>query len=423
MADLNPFKDQDIENKSLPQDDESRYGSDIFNDIKQMQVGNGSQVFRADQSGIWLGAATFADAPFSVDMQGNVTATSITITGYIPTGGAAADVNSLSGGLDGISNGSTYFKTTANQVTGAGRAFNGLDSASTIIKGFLASSLSALSLPTTGVRIDQNGIYGRASGTTTFWIDASTGNATFAGTLLAASGTFGTVTAGTLSGLSISGSTITGGTVQTASSGLRTVLDGSTGRIAFMSGATVYSSIYPVVYPQGNGISMETTTADAFMYVSEGTHNQAGIGTADAGIDAYDTLLTVYGSSLTPEINNVMNLGSSSFKWADFYLQGSFNYRGINYPIIYFGYVSGTSVSSSNSGFTATNPSTGKYTITHNLGTTAYTVTATTLRGSGAGAYVCKIEQLNSNDFRVTVFDDTGTVQNGDFMFNLCKVS
>jgi len=43
--------------------------------VNSLEIGKGSKVFRSDQSGIWLGAEVFADAPFSVDMEGNVTAT------------------------------------------------------------------------------------------------------------------------------------------------------------------------------------------------------------------------------------------------------------------------------------------------------------------------------------------------------------
>lgn len=413
MPEINPFKEQDILSQPIPDGTESRFGSDVFKDVKSLQVGVGSKVLRADKSGLWLGAATFADAPFSVDMDGNVTATSITLTGYIPTGGAASDVNGA-GGLDAISNGSTYFRTTANQVTGATRAFGGLDSASGIIKGFLASALSAVSLPTTGVRIDQNGIYGRASGVTTFWIDATTGSANFAGTLLAASGTFGTITAGTLSGQSISGSTITGGTVQTNSSGLRTVLDGSTDSIKFMNSSTTYSQIYPYVFPQGNGIYIETGSSkgsgDAFCYVYEGSHAGAGIGTNLASIDFYDNEVEINSSTTT--------INSSTTT-----LLGKLVLNSITQPYIYFGYCSGTVVSSTNTSFTLSNPSTGKYTLTHNFTTTAYIVVATALRASGAGAYQVKIEARNSNSVQFTVFDDVGTVQNGDFMFTLCKVA
>lgn len=54
-----------------------------------------------------------------------------------------------------------------------------------------------------GVVVYRNGIVGANSGVTTFSIDANTGNATFAGTLSGASGTFGTITAGTLDGTNV----------------------------------------------------------------------------------------------------------------------------------------------------------------------------------------------------------------------------
>jgi len=75
--------------------------SDIFVDVKErsiepltaegtqyanfasMAIGEGSQSFRSDQQGMWLGAEKFADAPFSVSMAGAVTMTSATITGYV----------------------------------------------------------------------------------------------------------------------------------------------------------------------------------------------------------------------------------------------------------------------------------------------------------------------------------------------------
>lgn len=49
-----------------------RFGSDVFRMIKELQVGYGTKVLRVDQTGMWLGAETFAEAPFSVDMLGNV---------------------------------------------------------------------------------------------------------------------------------------------------------------------------------------------------------------------------------------------------------------------------------------------------------------------------------------------------------------
>jgi len=80
MNEIDYFKDQNINIKE-PQSENTRFGSDVLRGVKELQVGAGNTVFRADQSGIWLGNAYFADAPFKVDMDGNVTASSLGITG------------------------------------------------------------------------------------------------------------------------------------------------------------------------------------------------------------------------------------------------------------------------------------------------------------------------------------------------------
>jgi hypothetical protein len=69
METLNAFND--IPNAGLPQAS-GIAGQQYLDNILAMQVGSGTSVFRADQSGFWLGANKFADAPFRVDMQGNV---------------------------------------------------------------------------------------------------------------------------------------------------------------------------------------------------------------------------------------------------------------------------------------------------------------------------------------------------------------
>ena len=61
----------DIDAKSLPQA-EGIAGQLNLDNILSMQVGSGSNVFRSDQSGLWLGANKFEDAPFKIDMQGNI---------------------------------------------------------------------------------------------------------------------------------------------------------------------------------------------------------------------------------------------------------------------------------------------------------------------------------------------------------------
>ena len=74
------------------------FGKNYLWRVWSMQVGAGATVFCADISGIWLGAKTFALAPFKVDMSGNVTASSVTITGGTITGTTVAGYLLLTGG-------------------------------------------------------------------------------------------------------------------------------------------------------------------------------------------------------------------------------------------------------------------------------------------------------------------------------------
>lgn len=57
------------------------YGVQTLDNISSMQIGAGAKSFKADQSGIWLGGNKFVDAPFSVDMDGNVIASSADFSG------------------------------------------------------------------------------------------------------------------------------------------------------------------------------------------------------------------------------------------------------------------------------------------------------------------------------------------------------
>lgn len=62
----------DIKRKPLPQK-EGIAGFDDLRKVSAIQVGTGNRAFKADQSGIWLGANKFADAPFKVTPAGVVT--------------------------------------------------------------------------------------------------------------------------------------------------------------------------------------------------------------------------------------------------------------------------------------------------------------------------------------------------------------
>lgn len=48
--------------------------------LRTISMGSGNKTFRANEEGMFLGAERFADAPFSVDMEGNLIAASATLT-------------------------------------------------------------------------------------------------------------------------------------------------------------------------------------------------------------------------------------------------------------------------------------------------------------------------------------------------------
>lgn len=77
-------------------------GDELLNSVAALQVGFGTQVLRIDRQGIWLGAETFASAPFSVDMAGNMTATSLDLSAYLEVGESLADIQALIGDLSDI---------------------------------------------------------------------------------------------------------------------------------------------------------------------------------------------------------------------------------------------------------------------------------------------------------------------------------
>ncbi|MDE2026117.1 MAG: hypothetical protein KGJ07_06490 [Patescibacteria group bacterium] len=59
-----------------PPSNSSFASGDSTPNFSNISVGNGSSVFHVDRSGMWLGATKFADAVFSVDINGVITSKS-----------------------------------------------------------------------------------------------------------------------------------------------------------------------------------------------------------------------------------------------------------------------------------------------------------------------------------------------------------
>jgi|GEM_PF-3500375 len=99
--------------------------------IGKFTTGSGNAIFKANENGIALGSGTWADAPFRVDLSGNLTATSANISGNINmTSGTIswANINS-----DPVATGAA---STANSALSVAAAIaNGTYSGGTFISG------------------------------------------------------------------------------------------------------------------------------------------------------------------------------------------------------------------------------------------------------------------------------------------------
>ncbi len=78
----------DIVSKPFPRL-EGLAGMADLRDVAAIQVGVGARAFKGDESGIWLGANKWADAPFRVDMNGNMVASSAVFGQYISKAGTS----------------------------------------------------------------------------------------------------------------------------------------------------------------------------------------------------------------------------------------------------------------------------------------------------------------------------------------------
>ena len=186
---------------------------------------------------LWIGANEFADAPFSVTETGVVNMSSVTISGYLADGEAAADVNAGTTKITGtqiVTGSITATQIETNTLTvgtnvqiGTAEDASGVTSiiGSTITTGYVnALGVTADSL--SGGTIDIGG-----ADTSSFHVNSA--GDMWLGAAAYADGPFRVSKAGALTATSatitgnISGSTITGSTLQTGTSGENTNITSS----------------------------------------------------------------------------------------------------------------------------------------------------------------------------------------------------
>lgn len=352
---------------------ESRHGAQFFRNVKQLQVGFGSEVFRVDRDGMWAGAEDFASAPWSVDWQGNMVANSITLSGYIPTGGALTDI-----GAGNIT--STYI--------GSGAITTGKIAANAVT----ASQIAAGSVTATKINVSQ---------------------------LSAISANIGSITAGTLTGV----------VLQTDTSGERIVIDGVDNDISIYDAG---GDLRARGYQQGWEFYNESGTLVGELYASNsegfliaGDLFSSGSVYYGAGVSgAHSFHIGTSGSTLrlfidTDDIfigdTNNLDMDIEMLGLVEFHNERAFITPTVG-RVSSLGTLFGGGV-----GWSANRDSTGVYTVTHNLGSSSYSVVACVEESSGI--YDIKIGSRGSNSFTVRINDGdaagSNSLTNADFNFML----
>ena len=262
-----------------------------------LTVGSGATSFKVDPDGMWLGSEVMADAPFSADMLGNVILNSVLINGL------AGDT--LAGAFDESGN------IIAELITAT------LDTqAKKILGEYTFEGSGAIAIKTdanNGIWFSPTGILAKKAGANTFAIDIE-GNATFGGTLVAASGALGAITIGNNAWkVDSSGnmwwgasSTYAGATIKISAAGAITFTTGTfSGAISgsTISGATITGSTFKA----NGGAGVDVWIAnDGYIRFRYGSANKAYLVSDSSGnlvIDADETLYVQAGNELSLVFN------------------------------------------------------------------------------------------------------------------------
>lgn len=257
----------------------TNFGSGL---LEFLSIGSGQKSFKVDRTGGWAGAVKFDDAPFSFDMLGNVIVNSITINGL--------SGSTIAGAID--ENGdfvneliSDSFNTSTQRILGEYQ-FQG------------SGAIAVKTDDNNGLWFSPSGILVKKSGATKFSVDDS-GNVTFAGTMIGASGTFGTVTAGTLQGVALISKAIT------SSSGRSVKIDGDTSK-----NVKFYYNDDEVAYFQTYIKGTVGSDYEVFRIAVE----------TGRRIEFHESYIGFDGDIL-PEDDNEFTLGSYSKRWSDLIIE------------------------------------------------------------------------------------------------------
>jgi len=196
-------------------------GQAYLDNILAFQVGHGSTTMKSNQNGLWLGAKKSTDAPFYVDMDGNVVASSINLGGaYIPTGGAANDINV--GGVKVIGTQIVSLSITSTQISDDAISTPKLQANSVTANEIATNAITAGKISANAVESDK--IAANAITSVKILAGSVTANKINVTTLAAITANLGTITAGSINAAlvtitNLNANNITTGTIRAGGSG------------------------------------------------------------------------------------------------------------------------------------------------------------------------------------------------------------
>ena len=179
-------------------------------------------------------------------------------------------------------------------------------------------------------------------------------------------------------------------------------------------------------YYNSSGTHIVSTLASSSSYIIQGQQASSNIFVEPGSTGVFSVVVS--GSSrfifdysggtdgtFYPSPSDAHDLGNISFKWRDIWNTGEHVYQGTSQPVVYFGFISSSaSISGDNVSWSATNPSTGLYTITHNIGHINYAVSvvpfATTVKN-------ITVEQASGVTFKVRIANLSDALEDNGFYF------
>lgn len=258
---------------------DNRYGKTDISQLREFTVGSGSQVIFMDKEGSRWGHHQFDFAQAYIKTDGSY---------KFKSGAGDVLIDSNNGGGDYINVINNALNTSSKTIL-TDFTFEATDYKGAFKTGNITwSEVTGLPTAGTGGVFNSKGLIFAKDGTPTITLNGETGDATFGGTLSAASGTLGTITSGT----------ITGATVQTNSTGYRLRMS-SNNRFESLNGETVL------------GYINTDATGDIRIAGADDIHLNTG------GADR----VGIYNGRLAPFSNDSYDIGDSSHRFDNGYIR------------------------------------------------------------------------------------------------------